>query len=500
MADEVEKPPLAEDPNFLASLDDLDRGLAFEGPPAVERRQRPRRPPPPAPADATPSPALPGAAVPPPAARPAAPPPRTAPAAVPPLVAPPAAPTATAVPPAAAQAPRRRPLLDLFPATPLDTDRAPATSAVPAPEPPAPPPPEAPRRAPAPPPQRDAEAYETFYGLREQAFGPSTDPKFFFPSVAHERAVVELLTAIGERQAVTLLTADRGIGKTIVCRAVLQQLDRRTMSSLVSRPATSIDDLLRTMLVDFGVVSHDDLARGQVIARDTLAATLDAFLDSLAPLHASAVVVVDDAEDQAAEVLGRIGRFAGGESVSLQIMLAGTRALASRLKGDAALRGLDAAIAVRVELGPLREDEMGPYVAHRIDVAGPSARVEFSSGAIARVFDLSRGVPAVANAICDRALRLGFERSAATIDERIVNAAVSGDEAIDAAIVDRPSAARVVATGVVLVTLALAGGAAALLVFRDAVDRTVVQWESLPPPPGGPALPRPAPLTPIPPP
>jgi hypothetical protein len=49
------------------------------------------------------------------------------------------------------------------------------------------------------------------------------------------------------------------------------------------------------------------------------------------------------------------------------------------------------------------------------------------------------------------------------------------------------------------VALALAGGAAALWVFRDAVGRTLVQWEQVPPPPGGPALLKPVPLEPIPP-
>ena len=422
---------------------------------------------------------------------------------MPPSVAPPLAPPpSTAASPDAARAPRRRPLLDLFPPTPLDTDRAPAAVAGAGAEPRVPPPPaEPPRRPPpAPAPRREPEGYETFYGLREEPFGASTDPRFFFPSAGHERAVVDLLTAIGERQPATLLVADHGIGKTIVCRSVLQQLDRRTMSSLVSRRATSIDDLLRTMLVDFGVVSHDDLARGPRVARDSLAATLDSFLESIAPLHASAVVVVDDAEDQAAEVLAAIGRFADGTSASLQVVLAGTRALASRLKDDAALGALDAAVAVRVELGPLREDEIAGYVSRRIDVAGPSARVEFSDAAIGRVFDLSRGVPALVNAICDRALRLGFARSAATIDDRIVSAAAAGHEAIGASIVAGPSAARVAAAGVVLVALALAGGAAALWVFRDAVGRTLVQWEHVPAPPGGPMLLKPVPLEPIPPP
>ena len=345
-----------------------------------------------------------------------------------------------------------------------------------------------------------SESYETFYGLREKPFGVSTDPKFFFPSVGHERLVVDMLTAVAERQPVMLITGQPGIGKTTVCRAVLPQLDRRTMSSLVSEPATSIDDLLKTVLIDFGVVSHDDLARGQHVARDSLAATLDSFLDSLAPLQASAVVVADDAERQPAGVLAALSRFAGGTSASLQIVLVGTGALSARLKEDPGLRALDAAIAVRAELGPLAGDEIAGYVMHRIAVAGTNPRVEFSDAAIARLFELSRGVPGAVNLLCDRAMMHGYEQSAATIDAALVDAAAAEAGALDGSTFGRPPIALIAMTAGVLLVLALAGGAAALWVFRDAVARTVVQWEKLPEPPGGPVLLNPVPLEPIPPP
>ena len=490
MDDEVGKPPLVEDPRFLASLDDLDRGLDYEGP-GLDRARRPRaaRPvspaPPSAPATAPPGPAP-------------APPPQPAQAApsAPASVAPAGSPAATQEPPA------RRPLLDLFPPTRVDNEPPPGPIAGTAVGPrvpaeatnrgrPAPPP------APAPPPR---DSYETFYGLREKPFGVSTDPKFFFPSVEHERVVVDLLTAIRERQPLMLLAGEVGIGKTAVCRAVLQQLDRRTMSSLAVEPAVSIDDLLKTILIDFGVVSHDDLARGHDVARDSLAATLESFLDSLAPLQASAVVVVDDAERQTTDVLAALSRFVRGTPASLQIVLVGTRALAARLKAEPALRGLNAAITLRAELGPLAEDEIAGYVIRRMTVAGAGARVQFSDGAIARLFALSRGVPAVVNLLCDRAMTLGFEGAAATIDSALVNAAAARWDALPALEFEGPSVARTAMIGSLLLALALTGGAAAMWVFRDAVARTIIQWERVPAPPGGPVLLKPVPFEAVPPP
>jgi len=489
VADEGEKPPLVEDPNFLASLDDLDRGLGYEGPPGGARARLPR-----APRPVSPVPPQRAAAVPP------GPPPASPPEPVQRAGSAPSG-VAPAAPAPSTQASPRRPLLDLFPPTHDDNERPTGAlsgaavgrriTSAPAARRPAPTP-----AAASPPP----DSYETFYGLDEKPFAVSTDPKFFFPSVEHERAVVDLLTAIRERQPLMLLVGEPGIGKTTVCRAVLQQLDRRTISSLAAEPAASMDDLLKRFLIDFGVVSHDEVARGPDLARHDLAATFDSFLDSLAPLQASAAVVVDDAERQPTAVLAGLGRFVRAAPASLQIVLVGTRALDARLKTEAALRELNAAITLRVELGPLAGDEIGGYVMRRIAVAGARARVEFSDGALARLFAVSRGVPAAVNALCDGALTLGFERSAATIDSALVNAAAARSGALPAIDLEPSSIARTALVAVVLLVLALAGGAAAMWVFRDAVARTILQWERVPAPPGGPALLKPVPLEAVPPP
>jgi len=161
-----------------------------------------------------------------------------------------------------------RPLLELFPPEALQPERPPRREpAQPplGPEPPAPLP--APLRATAPlapgphaGPQpmasaalpRDAVTYETFYGLREKPFSLSTDPRFHYQSGAHERAGHEVLGAIRKRGGAAILIGPLGMGKTILCRSLALVLDRRTVISLALDPLQSIDDLLKTLLVDFG--------------------------------------------------------------------------------------------------------------------------------------------------------------------------------------------------------------------------------------------------------
>lgn len=484
MADPHAKRWLADDPRFLASLNDLDGDIAEKGEPGDGNGLMPSAPPS-QPVPATQPPALPLQ----PASR------ATAGA------------MGFARPPAVAASARvvRRPLLDLFPPSALE------------PEPPSLPmpgtavgptlPPARPRRIPAPRPTPDAPSplaaltYGTFYGLREKPFSLSTDPKFLYHSASHERAGQDLLASIRARGGVAVLTGPSGMGKTTLCRSLVEELDRRTVTSLVLEPHLSIDDLLKAVLVDFGVISREDLTRAPQVARDVLTSTLASFLESLVPLQASAVVIIDDAQDLPVALLGGLGAMLGAAGPGarvLQVVLVGQPALTSLLKRSE-LRSLSAGVTRRIDLGPLGADEIAGYVAHRLSVAGGHTRIEFNDAAIARLSALSAGVPRVVNLLCDRALARGQQSSAGVIDEALVDAAAA-DLDLD---LPRGGDRGLLATLLLVAAFAflvLAGAAAALWVSRDAVSRTMLQWQNIPLAPGGPVPRLPAPIAPIPPP
>jgi general secretion pathway protein A len=269
----------------------------------------------------------------------------------------------------------RRPLLDLFPATALEPDGPPPDFA------------RRPSRRPRGPRRRTPSPTKTFYGLREKPFSLSTDPRFWYQSEAHERAGQEILAAVRERGGPALLTAPLGMGKTTLCRALLHDFDRRIVASLVLEPLQSLDDLVKTMLVDFGVVSREQVAGGAHLSRERLIATLNTFLESLAPLQASAVVFVDEAQAVPVTLLGDLAAWLGGAAAGVvQLVLVGQPALTGLLLHDE-LRGLNAS-ARRIELGPLAADEISGYVMHRLSIAGAHTR---SNSRTLRLRGCSRG-------------------------------------------------------------------------------------------------------------
>src|SRR5258708_22364443 len=102
--------------------------------------------------------------------------------------------------------------------------------------------------------------YEPFYGLKEKPFSLTSDAKFFYQSRSHAPAFDDLLNAIRRRESLNVLTGDIGTRKTTLCRAVIESLDRKTFTAFVPDPLASREGLLKTRLIDFGVVSTEDMS------------------------------------------------------------------------------------------------------------------------------------------------------------------------------------------------------------------------------------------------
>jgi general secretion pathway protein A len=69
---------------------------------------------------------------------------------------------------------------------------------------------------------------------------------------------------------------------------------------------------------------------------------------------------------------------------------------------------LDQRILVRYHLLPLHLDEISPYIQYQLDFAKPVSPVEFTGEAILKIYEISKGLPRMVNALCERALMAAF--------------------------------------------------------------------------------------------
>ena len=266
--------------------------------------------------------------------------------------------------------------------------------------------------------------YEAFYGLREQPFSLTTDPRFLYLSQQHRRAFDELLTGLRRHEGLLLLTGDTGTGKTTLCRAVIDALGHRTFSALILNPYMNDAEVLRTILRDFGLVTREDIRKGAFEHADVpqLLDTLDSFLRSLVPLNSYAVVIIDEAQSLSPKVLDQIRVLGSMEQDGrrlLQIVLVGQPALIDTLRSDS-MRALADRVSRRSALDPLPPTDVNAYVAHRLQIAGGQDLVKFDTDALARIADLSDGLPRRINLLCDRALELGRVAGVTTIGAPLI--------------------------------------------------------------------------------
>jgi general secretion pathway protein A len=262
--------------------------------------------------------------------------------------------------------------------------------------------------------------YEAYFGLQENPFTLSPDPRYLYLSAQHREALNCLIYGIGEKKGFMVVTGGIGTGKTTLCRALLAGLDGTTASALIFNPALSDIELLKTINQEFGI---------RMVGRGTKKRYLDglnAFLMRNFAAGKNAVLLIDEAQNLSHSVLEQIRMLSNLETVReklIQIVLLGQPEL-RRLLALPSLRQLNERITVRYDLRPLVREDVRRYIEHRLATAGVETNGVFTAGSYALISRLSRGIPRRINAICDRALLIAYGRDMKTVDRRLVRAAV----------------------------------------------------------------------------
>ncbi len=297
--------------------------------------------------------------------------------------------------------------------------------------------------------------YEAYFGLQENPFTLSPDPRYLYLSAQHREALNCLIYGIGEKKGFMVVTGGIGTGKTTLCRALLAGLDGATASALIFNPALSDIELLKTINQEFGI---------KMVGRGTRKRYLDglnAFLMRNFAAGKNAVLLIDEAQNLSHSVLEQIRMLSNLETVReklIQIVLLGQPEL-RRLLALPSLRQLNERITVRYDLKPLAREDVKRYIEHRLVMAGGETNGIFAAGSYALISRLSRGIPRRINAICDRALLIAYGRDLRTVDRRLVRAAIRdiGPGYLTETDVRR-SAVRILLAVLVAAALLLAGG------------------------------------------
>ena len=267
----------------------------------------------------------------------------------------------------------------------------------------------------------EAFMYLEFYGLKEEPFSITPDPRYIYFSPRHREAFDLLTYAISHRRGFIELSGEVGSGKTTLCRAVLSTLPSHVHTALVLNPSLTETQLLRAILNDLGLT---------VKGRDRLSyiEQLNSYLLFMAKEGMIVAVFIDEAQDLTPSVMEQIRLLSNLETDQhklLQIVLSGQPELRELLNRHE-LRQLKQRISVRCHLLPLDLDETSEYVAHRLRVAGANSEaIKFTPEAVQMIFNHTKGTPRLINTVCDRAMLAGYVASVRIIGTDEVRRAAS---------------------------------------------------------------------------
>ncbi len=256
--------------------------------------------------------------------------------------------------------------------------------------------------------------YEAYWQLTDKPFRNTPDPHYLYFAKQYEEALTRMLYAVTEGQGAMLLTGEVGCGKTMLSRAILDELDpERYEVALVPYPNLSAEDLLREILGQFGYEAKG-LTKAQLLQ------LLTRCLNEHYARGCMSVIMVDEGQmvlDEATlEELRLLLNFQQDRRFFLALILMGQPELRERVEATPQfLQRLN----IRYHVGPLDEKESLRYINHRLAIAGGRDDI-FTREAETLVAHASAGVPRRINSIADTVLLVGCGQQAPVIDEEIV--------------------------------------------------------------------------------
>ncbi|RLT97431.1 ExeA family protein [Ketobacter sp.] len=260
--------------------------------------------------------------------------------------------------------------------------------------------------------------YEAFFHLKETPFSIAPNPHYLYMSQQHNEALAHLVYGVGRDGGFVLLTGEVGTGKTTVCRCFLEQIPDDTDVAFVLNPKLQVEELLATIC--------DELSIPYIGDSITVKDYIDCINNFLLKQHSKGrhtVLIIDEAQNLSPDVLEQIRLLTNLETHEkklLQIILLGQPELQEMFR-QPELRQLSQRVTARFHLNALAEEEVGPYVYHRLTVSGAvDPRAMFPAATIKKLFQISKGIPRIINLVCDRAMLGAYAKETRVVDGTIL--------------------------------------------------------------------------------
>jgi putative secretion ATPase (PEP-CTERM system associated) len=258
--------------------------------------------------------------------------------------------------------------------------------------------------------------YTGFYKLQGLPFQLSPDPRFFYGSSGHQKAMAYLTYGLHQGEGFIVITGDIGAGKTTLVGHLFSNLDAtKFIAAKLVTTQLEAEDTLRMVAAAFGI-PQEGADKSQLLRR------IESFLVATHNSGKRSLLVVDEVQNlsvRALEELRMLSNFQIGGKALLQSFLLGQPQFRNTLASDQ-LEQMRQRMIASYHLGPLGAHETQAYIEHRLQLVGWENDPEFTAEANRLIHEQTGGVPRKINALCSRVLLNGFLEELHEIDEVVV--------------------------------------------------------------------------------
>jgi general secretion pathway protein A len=202
-----------------------------------------------------------------------------------------------------------------------------------------------------------------------------------------------------DMRGIGLVTGDSGSGKTTTCRHLVAGLHAGLFRPLyVSMTTGNVMDLYKSIAWELGLPT--ERSRAALFKQIRSEVSRLCAENRLRP-----VLIVDEAHHLRTDLLEDLRlltNYAMDSENRLTVVLVGHPELRRRMS-MAALDALAQRIVVRANVRGLSRDEMGPYLAHRLGLAGCQLPI-FEPPTVEAIYQAASGLPRKANSLAHHAL------------------------------------------------------------------------------------------------
>ena len=263
--------------------------------------------------------------------------------------------------------------------------------------------------------------YEDYYHFSAKPFQLNPDPRFFYGSKGHKRAMAYLDYGLSLGEGFIVVTGEVGAGKTTLVRNLFRELETHNLiaAQLVSTQLDA-EDTLRSVAASFGL-EHEGPSKSSLLKN------LEDFLMAATRQGKRALLVVDEAQNltsRSVEELRMLSNFQNNDRSLIQTFLLGQPEFRGMLQSPG-MQQLRQRVVASYHLGPIDEDETRGYIEHRVHTVGWRGTPTFDAEAFAALHQFTGGIPRRINTTCDRLLLFGFLEEKSHFGEAEVNEVIA---------------------------------------------------------------------------